>query len=276
MSVLLNNQELGALYGQVPELWQFYIVLKKFMDYRNGIVGIERGISWQSLREEMFVEPGPGLVGAGTPAKSKIRRLAERAQNQGLIVDRSDPKKLIFFMVLASTDESAKNKPGTNSAQSRHTFPAQQEPNNGKAYEQINGKTRHDELSAELLEPGTPPLSVYPLEDSEAIASGADAPAGDPKTAIWNLGEQYLGSRALVGKLVKQYGEAPVFHAIAQTATHGAADPAAYIHGLLRANGHGKSGAHRESESEQRGRFIRETIERGKRAVAEELGLGSV
>lgn len=150
MQVLLNQEELSKLCGQIPELWQFYVVLKKFMDYRNGIVGIARGISWQSLQEEMYIEPGQGLTGTGTPAKSKIRRLAERAMKAGLIEDRSESKKLIFFLALAVTDQSAKNKPGTNPAQTRHTKPG------------TKNLFLCNEIDADLDNPGIDTNSVYP------------------------------------------------------------------------------------------------------------------
>jgi hypothetical protein len=76
---------------------------------------------------------------------------------------------------------------------------------------------------------------------SERAPNGAERGVPEqpsPKTAIWNLGESMLGSRSAIGKLIKTHGEASVFHAIAEAASHEAADPRAYIHGLLKVHGH--------------------------------------
>lgn len=169
MQVFLSKDELDALTGQVPELWQFYVVLKKFMDYSTGVVGIQRGISWQSLREEMYVEPGQGLSGTGAPTKAKVRRLCDRAQRISLIEDKSTPVKLIFFLPLAPTDQSARKKPGTKSARSRHTQPGTPESQESIAEtmdcEPVELEPGMNSAHHESPKPGTPPLSVYPEEE---------------------------------------------------------------------------------------------------------------
>ncbi|MBK1717291.1 hypothetical protein [Thiocystis violacea] len=159
MSIRLNDSELSRLTGQIADIWQFYLVLRKFMDYRTGLVGIMRGISWQSLQEEMYVEPGQGLEKTGTPAKSKLRRLAQRMEKAGLVSNRAQPKKLIFFMCLATRDDSANNKPGTNPAQTRQTHPDSSEASHGVAEPPLNDRTRHLRFSKGSAKPDTPPVS---------------------------------------------------------------------------------------------------------------------
>ncbi|AFL73526.1 hypothetical protein [Thiocystis violascens] len=121
MAIRLDDAELAALSGQRPELWQLYIVLRTLMDYHSGFVGHTRRISWRALQEALYIEPGQGLEGTGTPTKAKVRRLAEGLERAGLVRNRSALKHLIFFLPLAITDQSAPNKPGTNPAYpSRH------------------------------------------------------------------------------------------------------------------------------------------------------------
>lgn len=183
MHVHLNHEELGALEGQIPEIWQFYVVLKKFMDYRTGVVGVARGISWQSLTEELYVEPGQGLQGAGTPAKSKVRRLAERAVREALIEDRSEPRRLVFFLPLATADYSAQKKPGTNPAQTRHIQPGTTEVSNGAGYEpktEKPGTVTNCALPQFSEKPDTPPDSGIRKEANASLSIVATAPPDAP------------------------------------------------------------------------------------------------
>ncbi len=54
----INHEELSALSG-LPHLQQLLYLrgIKPFGDYRTGVVGLIRGISYQSLAEELYVEP---------------------------------------------------------------------------------------------------------------------------------------------------------------------------------------------------------------------------
>ncbi|NEV65245.1 hypothetical protein [Thiorhodococcus minor] len=117
MAIRLDDAELAALTGQRPELWQLYIVLRTLMDYHTGLVGATRRISWRSLQEALYVEPGQGLEGTGIPTKAKVRRARAcrfAAQSQCL-------ETAYFFLPLVLTDQSAPNNPGTNPAYpSRH------------------------------------------------------------------------------------------------------------------------------------------------------------
>lgn len=54
----VTDEELSALRG-LPHLQQLLYLtgIKPYVDYRTGIVGISRGISYQSLAEELYIEP---------------------------------------------------------------------------------------------------------------------------------------------------------------------------------------------------------------------------
>lgn len=113
---------------------------------------------------------------------------------------------------------------------------------------------RRLELGRETATNRKEPYSV-PSERAPRGAETSQAEQPTPKTAIWNLGESLLGSRAAVGKLIKTHGEARVFHAIAEAASHQAADPRAYIHGLLKVKvtGHETSRRTRATSAAERG-----------------------
>ena len=176
MAIRLEDQELAALSGQLPEIWQLYIVLRMFMDYRTGLVGVSRGISWRSLQDELYVEPGPGLVDSGTPTKAKLRRLAERMARAGLVSNRHTPKQLVFFLPLAPRDTLASNKPGTKPAQTRQTHPGTSPASNGAGWGPDPPPTRQVPTSTGTVEPGTPPESGLRREVVLTHVSIADRP----------------------------------------------------------------------------------------------------
>lgn len=62
-----------------------------------------------------------------------------------------------------------------------------------------------------------------------------DAPLKDQ---VWKLGPQVLGNsptdRSYLGKLIKEFGEGSVLHALHETQKHGTGDPKSYMRGVLR------------------------------------------
>jgi len=191
MSVLLGNEELDALHGQIPELWQFYVVLKQVMDYRTGIVGHEVRISWRTICERLYIEPGQGLTGTGTPAKSKARRLAERAERAGLVIDQSQEKQLVFFLPLAKRDFSAPNKPGTNPAQTRHTIPAHKETSNQAGLFGESDQNPAHQQSEETPKTRQDIRSPYSEEESMCAAAHPAAPRTARFDEFWGAWPKY-------------------------------------------------------------------------------------
>lgn len=116
MGIYLNSNELEAMVG-IQHLQKLVYThgIRPYMDFATGIVGIKRGISWQSISEALYVEPAPGIKG-GSPKKHPIRTAVDGLIRAGLLQPMSTPKKLIFKCLLAETDISKKNKDGTKLA----------------------------------------------------------------------------------------------------------------------------------------------------------------
>lgn len=86
--------------------------LRPYMDYSTGIVGIKRGVSYQSLREELYVEPQRGDAG-GSPSRQQMRRAVKTLERAKLISIQSVGKKLILRCELATWDFSNQKLPDT-------------------------------------------------------------------------------------------------------------------------------------------------------------------
>lgn len=116
MGIYLNTKELEAMVG-IQHLQKLVYThgIRPYMDFATGIVGIKRGISWQSISEALYVEPAPGIKG-GSPKKHPIRTAVDGLVRVGLLQPMSTPKKLIFKCLLAETDISKQNKDGTKLA----------------------------------------------------------------------------------------------------------------------------------------------------------------
>ncbi len=123
-AIKLTQEELQALTGLPSLALRVYILgIRPYMDYRTGLVGVQRRISWQSLREACHVEPHQGLTDTGTPSKSAVRRSVDWLNRSGLTVECTQGKRLIFHCPMAHTDSSGREKPGTNPTQTRHSEP---------------------------------------------------------------------------------------------------------------------------------------------------------
>ena len=115
MSVLLSDEELQALEG-LPHLHRcLYIFgIRRYMDYATGITGIKRKISYQSLNEEVYIEPKQGLKTRDATSKDKVKRALKVLESARLITIHSivtkEKKQLILKCELAMTDKFAQNK----------------------------------------------------------------------------------------------------------------------------------------------------------------------
>mgnify|MGYP003664614109 FL=1 len=127
--VRLNDDEEGALFALPPTARICYILgLRPFMDFKTGIVGDKRRVSYQSLMELLEFEPDRGShLGAicrATP--DSVRSELARLERAGLVErlpkrKRTDPLRL--KMVLADVD-------GKNPSQEDpRTTPKQGAPN---------------------------------------------------------------------------------------------------------------------------------------------------
>ena len=155
MDFKINQQERDALKG-LPHLARLIYLeaIRPYMDYSTGIVGIRRGISYQSMREELYVEPHRGYV-SGSPSKDQMRRGVKSLERGGLVSNQSEGKRLILKCELATWDYSAQNKVATK---------APQEVSSVASSKNSDGTTRYGDYlqkadTAELAKAATPPVS---------------------------------------------------------------------------------------------------------------------
>jgi len=106
-----------ALLAQIIYLW----ALRRFMDYARGLVGIVRGISYQSIAETLYVEPVAGRHSSttGKPSISAIRNALLELEKAGLIERKSTGQKLIFFLPLASMGQSVQKSSDRGTTEER-------------------------------------------------------------------------------------------------------------------------------------------------------------
>ena len=108
MYVAITDQEQDALRGTDYSLTVLYIYIKQFMDYKTGVVGYARRISYQGMSEALYIEPRPGVKG-GSPHMSSIRRMVDQLLKCGILV-KNRVDTLVFKLPMADTDNHVQNK----------------------------------------------------------------------------------------------------------------------------------------------------------------------
>ncbi|HHT9969800.1 TPA: Vir protein, partial [Legionella pneumophila] len=108
--IIITHQELSALSG-LPYLQQLTYLqgIKPYIDYKTGLVGIRRGISYQSLSEALYIEPHSGIK-SGSPSKDQLRRALKGLEKAGLIQIQSWERKLVLRCLLLNRHDSVQNK----------------------------------------------------------------------------------------------------------------------------------------------------------------------
>jgi hypothetical protein len=154
---MINYEEMSALKG-LPHLQQLLYLcgIKPFMDYRTGIAGIMRGISYQSLAEELYVEPHSGIK-SGSPSKDQIRRAIKGLESRGLLRIQSMDWKLVFLCLLATSDTSNLNKPAIK----RNEHLATTNQSTSPLKQRIVGDSLIKQASGENDQPAIPPNNNY-------------------------------------------------------------------------------------------------------------------
>jgi hypothetical protein len=164
----INDQEREKLYG-LPHLQQliYFRGIRPYMDFATGMVGIKRKISYQSLREEVFVEPHTGYK-APSLSRDQVRRAVDGLIRADVIRSHSEGKTLILECLLATQDNSTQIKATTNPPGQGAIVPLT-DPSVNKGYEVDANKkstTPQDKQAA------TPPVSDnfnYSLSCSELV-----------------------------------------------------------------------------------------------------------
>ncbi|MBA2649680.1 MAG: hypothetical protein H0U75_08840 [Legionella sp.] len=110
MEFLINHDELEALCG-LPHLQQLAYLrgIRPYMDAKAGLVGVKRGISYQSIAEQLYIEPHQGIK-SESYSRMQIRRALSALGRAGLISSQSKGLKLILKCELATLGYSVQNK----------------------------------------------------------------------------------------------------------------------------------------------------------------------
>ena len=155
--ILINDDELSALNG-LPYIQQLLYLrgIKPYMDYRSGIVGLARGISYQSLGEALYIEPHSGIK-SGSPSKDQIRRAINGLEKAGLLHIQSLDWKLVFQCVLATSDISNQNKPATKP----QGDPTSKTPSENSVYTRDNEVFETEPTTVKTTQPAIPPNNNY-------------------------------------------------------------------------------------------------------------------
>lgn len=121
MDFIVNEQEMAALCG-LPHIQQlaYFRGIKPYMNTKTGMVGIERGISYQSISEQLYIEPHPGIK-SHSFSRAQVRRAIAGLERVGLIACQSGEHQLILKCLLATRDYYVSKKAVTNPSQKGST-----------------------------------------------------------------------------------------------------------------------------------------------------------
>ncbi|HHT9910530.1 TPA: hypothetical protein ACT9LC_001696 [Legionella pneumophila] len=105
-----NAHELAALL-ELPYIQRvvYLMGIRPYMDRQSCVVGIKRRISYQSLRETLYVGPIAG-VKTGSPSLQQMKRAVKSLERAGLIEIQSTERHLIVKCIYAELDNPAPNK----------------------------------------------------------------------------------------------------------------------------------------------------------------------
>lgn len=108
--LFINTEELNALM-ELPLIQRvaYLMGIRPYMDRQTGIVGIKRRISYQSLREALYVAPIAG-VKTGSPSQQQVKRAIKSLEKSGLISIQSTEKHLILKCILAESDKTVQKQ----------------------------------------------------------------------------------------------------------------------------------------------------------------------
>jgi len=117
--LFVNTDELSALMDIPLNQRVVYLMgMRPYMDRKTFIVGVRRKISYQSLRETLYVAPIAG-VKTGSPSHQQMKRAVKSLARAGLIEIRSNTKNLIVKCLLADTKLPVQTENETPSPQTQ-------------------------------------------------------------------------------------------------------------------------------------------------------------
>lgn len=137
----ITSEELSALEG-LPYMQQILYIrgVKPYMDRKTGLVGIKRRISYQSIREALYVEPIAGTPTFGSPSYQQVRRAVKQLIQHGLLEVQPAQRQLIFNCVLALRDRSVQNKAGIRPTYQAVSRPPEEKLDNTRDFKLSNAQ----------------------------------------------------------------------------------------------------------------------------------------
>ena len=160
---------------------RLYVYLRRHMDYRTGIVGHPRRISYQSIREHIEHVPERGsTVKPFSPSNQQVNRLLRKLESRGFIERLHDGSQLkeamLFRMLLATTDL---NRPDEERQRSDTRAPTRQTSVSTGASSVMSDKgatreERHTSVPSDIK-----PLSIAHAREASEISS---SPTGQELT----------------------------------------------------------------------------------------------
>ncbi|HAW6249024.1 TPA: hypothetical protein JL726_002020 [Legionella pneumophila] len=117
MEFVINGEELAAMSG-LPHIQQLAYLrgIRPYMDVKTGITGIKRRISYQSISEQLYIEPHQGIKSQSF-SRDQVRRAVSGLVRGGIIEVQSEGKQLILKCPLASRHFSVQKKAAINPPQ---------------------------------------------------------------------------------------------------------------------------------------------------------------
>ena len=182
-TIKLNEAELDALAQLGHAAFRLYVAaIRPRMDFASGTVGkVGVGISWQALKEWIYVEGRPG-VRAVTHTESMVRRLVKQLVKEGLVREIGDRFRIAFLCPLADTDLSDRKKADSKST-AKKTPAKPREIKESRRKQQMRAKTEADThpKSGNTTTPPNPPRGSDDsgFEQSVHLAPHADGAGGE-------------------------------------------------------------------------------------------------
>ena len=169
MSFLFANvHELAALL-ELPYIQRivYLMGIRPYMDRQTNIVGIKRRISYQSLRETLYVGPIAG-VKTGSPSHQQMKRAEKSLERAGLVKIQSTDKHLILKCVLAALDKTVQKQADPRPALETNTNPTYHEAIKSEIYDETYRKTAMGE-TAEADPPQKSDINYHHTTDTQPM-----------------------------------------------------------------------------------------------------------
>lgn len=178
--LFVTTYELDAL-REIPLMQRvvYLMGIRPYMDRKTFMVGIKRKISYQSLRETLYVAPIKG-VKTGCPSHQQMKRVIKSLARQGIIEIRSTTKNLIVKCLLANPNEltgfeneSHPEKEPSPQAEQNQSLPSEnlKSINPGKsAYSKSGFKAQPSSNLKDLYQKFEQFWQLYPLPSYKAEA----------------------------------------------------------------------------------------------------------